>query len=393
MNSVRILLVDDEAMERAGMRFLLSRHYTDIEVFEASSGDQAMRVLQAQPIEILLTDIRMSFVDGLVLTRLAREKYPDLVISICSAYGEFEYARCAMKYGVNTYMLKPIDPNDFYREMDALIAQVRAGIQRRNMDFARDLQEGIWKIRHTGAVTARFRALLETRGQDADCFTAVIALVRFPRPFFCIDDYADEMTELFENMAHATWVLDEKSALVLGLTNKDPNVFASNASDAILERFDEHAVVCAKRAIGARQTNDVCSDMEDRAAGQTDEKMHNMMTADDTDAVACVIRSIQTRYSEDLTLEELAKSVYMTPNYLGYLFKKQTGETPIHYLMQYRLERVARLLENSDKKVVEIMMETGYNNPSYLSSVFKAKYGVTPSAYRKAARGIDDGND
>lgn len=63
----RILIVDDEKLERNGIKFLLKKTGTELEVFEASNGRDALEFLKHQTVEILLTDIKMPYVSGLEL--------------------------------------------------------------------------------------------------------------------------------------------------------------------------------------------------------------------------------------------------------------------------------------------------------------------------------------
>lgn len=109
----RILVVDDERIEREGIKYLLSEDKEEKKIFEAADGRQALAVLGSEDIDILLTDIKMPHMDGLELTKRAREKYPDLKIIIFSGYGDFSFAQEAIHYGVTDYILKPVDPEQF----------------------------------------------------------------------------------------------------------------------------------------------------------------------------------------------------------------------------------------------------------------------------------------
>ena len=113
----RILVVDDEKIEREGIKYLLAEDKEEKTIFEASDGKQALNILGKEEIDILLTDIKMPHMDGLELTRGAREKYPDLKIIIFSGYGDFSFAQEAIHYGVTDYILKPVDPEQFEETM------------------------------------------------------------------------------------------------------------------------------------------------------------------------------------------------------------------------------------------------------------------------------------
>lgn len=136
----RILVVDDEKIEREGIKYLLAEDKEEKTIFEASDGKQALNILGKEEIDILLTDIKMPHMDGLELTRRAREKYPDLKIIIFSGYGDFSFAQEAIHYGVTDYILKPVDPEQFEETM-AKVEQDIAGKwnqekqKRREKDF------------------------------------------------------------------------------------------------------------------------------------------------------------------------------------------------------------------------------------------------------------------
>ena len=118
----RILLVDDEANERSGVRFLIERYGFPLSVTEAANGKQALETIEKHPIDILLTDVKMPYMDGLELAQHVNEAYPHIRIIIFSAYGEFEYAKKAMEANAVNYLLKPIDVNEFHRVVSGVIA-------------------------------------------------------------------------------------------------------------------------------------------------------------------------------------------------------------------------------------------------------------------------------
>lgn len=122
---VRILVVDDEKIEREGMRFLIENAF-EAEVLEAENGKAALRIIEKEAVDIVLTDIKMPFMDGLELIREAHRLNPDLEMIVFSAYDEFNYAKQAMKYGVEAYLLKPVEIHEFQETMKAAMENVQA---------------------------------------------------------------------------------------------------------------------------------------------------------------------------------------------------------------------------------------------------------------------------
>lgn len=132
---IRILVVDDEKIEGNGIRFLLNRLDISIEMYEAANGVKALQFLKEQQVDVVLTDIKMPFMDGLELIENISKNYPAIKTIIFSGHGEFEYAKKAMLYHVSQYILKPIDPVEFERAIREVLQKLE------NERLERELKE------------------------------------------------------------------------------------------------------------------------------------------------------------------------------------------------------------------------------------------------------------
>ena len=94
-----------------------------------------------------------------------------------------------------------------------------------------------------------------------------------------------------------------------------------------------------------------------------------------------VISMIQQRYTENLTLVDMAASIHMNPNYFCRFFKDITHQTPVQYLNFYRVESACEKLAVSEKSVTEVALECGFNDVSYFVKVFKRYKNITPTEY------------
>lgn len=119
-----ILIADDEKEEQEGVAFLLDELGYLFEKAFAANGRIALNYLNEHPVDILFTDVRMPIMDGLTLAKEARTRFPKLKIIIFSGYSEFEYARTAIQIGVASYILKPVNVDEFRKTMDEAIAQI-----------------------------------------------------------------------------------------------------------------------------------------------------------------------------------------------------------------------------------------------------------------------------
>jgi two-component system response regulator YesN len=115
-----VLIVDDEHMEREGIRSLIHQYKFPFNVYEAENGFVAERILNKNSIDILITDVKMPIMSGLELSKIARKTQDKLKIVICSGYDEFEYAKSAIKLGVINYLLKPLVIDEFLEVMQEI---------------------------------------------------------------------------------------------------------------------------------------------------------------------------------------------------------------------------------------------------------------------------------
>ena len=137
------LIVDDEMIERKGIRMLLSRMNIRENILEASNGEEALEVFEKEKIDVLLTDINMPFMDGIELLSRIHEEYPGTETVIFSGYDEFSYAKKAISYGVSAYILKPVNPEEFKKvvgEITEKLAKSEREEKRKDesMEFLRE---------------------------------------------------------------------------------------------------------------------------------------------------------------------------------------------------------------------------------------------------------------
>lgn len=85
---------------------------------------------------------------------------------------------------------------------------------------------------------------------------------------------------------------------------------------------------------------------------------------------------------ENLSLDDICEALSISNSYFSSVFKKETGNSFIGYLTEFRMEKAARLLVQTNEKSYYIAKSVGYSDPNYFSYVFKRQYGVSPSKYR-----------
>ncbi len=95
-----------------------------------------------------------------------------------------------------------------------------------------------------------------------------------------------------------------------------------------------------------------------------------------------VVTRMKEEFHRDPSLSEMAQVVNLSPSRLRYLFKRETGVAPGHYLKAFRLEQAKELLETTFLSVKEVIRSVGVNDQSHFIREFKKSYGLTPAQYR-----------
>lgn len=140
MSLYRIILVDDEEEVRKGIIRKIDWERLGFEVVgDAENGEDALEKLEQLEPDVVMTDIRMPYMDGLSLTARIRQKYPSVKVLIFSGYDDFEYAQQAIKLNVTEYILKPVN----VEELTEILERVRENLdeeieQRRNVNSLRE---------------------------------------------------------------------------------------------------------------------------------------------------------------------------------------------------------------------------------------------------------------
>lgn len=121
---MRILVADDEFFARKAIVQMIRDWDASVLVMEAEDGSDAQRMIDKELPDLVITDIRMPGMDGIQLAAYIRKNHPSMPVTIISGYEDFAYAREAIQYKVENYLLKPVDRQELISLLDQL--KVRA---------------------------------------------------------------------------------------------------------------------------------------------------------------------------------------------------------------------------------------------------------------------------
>ena len=192
----KIIIVDDEEIIRDGLSSLIDWNSMGFEVVaQLEDGREAIEFINQMPVDIVLTDIKMTFVSGLDLARYIYENKPHIKIVILSGYKEFEFAKHAISYNVVHYLLKPTqmdELNNVFKDIKTQLDKERIGSKKMNEErqqyeelisflqqqFFTDLIMGA--IRNKEEIMKRLRiAKLEIKPENSKCCVLNIRMLDY----------------------------------------------------------------------------------------------------------------------------------------------------------------------------------------------------------------------
>lgn len=244
----KVMLVEDEIYARQGLRNLIDWRGLGFEVSEeADNGEEALGLIKGKKPDLVITDIRMPVLDGLGLIRTVRESgNQDTKFIIISGYGDFKYAQQAIKFGVQDFILKPIDETELTDTLAHLADRIK---QDRLMKEQRDgyAQTSLERLLRGEAAAEDVGAIARMLGLEPDSYYRyVIAELNGLGGSERSDSEAIRLREFrqaVENIAfdlgmaaHPAHLLEHRRG-VIGFPMRVPSSRGGQSIDALTERF------------------------------------------------------------------------------------------------------------------------------------------------------------
>lgn len=384
---MKVFLVEDEIIMREGIRNNIDWEKEGFEfVGEASDGELAYPLIQDSKPDILITDIRMPFMDGLELSRRVKEEMPEIKIIVLSGYDEFEYAREGIRIGITEYLLKPIDGNKLLEAVKRVAQLIRSELGSqlelkpgKEQDFGKNNQmekEGA-AVQHSSVRQDGELGILEVGKLD-----------RRVAERFLKTGLKSEVSDFIDDYFSSFGINNIQSLLFRQYVTTDMYFTAVS----MLEELGYENGELAKHCGEIRDINKVLSSVEsnkeylkkvlttaiDLREAVSRKKYHSLLEEAKS--------YIQHHYDDaNISLNSVAASVNLSPNHFSSIFSQEMGKTFVEYLTSVRMEKAKELLRTSSLKSAEIAYAVGYKDAHYFSYLFKKNQDCTPKEYRQRA--------
>lgn len=224
----RVIVVDDEPLIREGVSGYINDTSADFHVeAQLKDGQRALDYLRQNPVDVVITDIRMPNMTGVELAGRLYEEFPEIVVVIISGYREFEYARQAMQYQVQYYLLKPVNLS----EIDETLAKI--GQTLREREHSRKQQEQLYEINSLYMQEFLFDCFTGARSADADVLRR-LGLAERPESAVCAVVEADYKNCLGYIRDRWEYGRDNFCNVILNLLRGELRFYKVSEQDAVL---------------------------------------------------------------------------------------------------------------------------------------------------------------
>lgn len=410
---MKVFLADDEIVVREGIRESFPWDETPYTlVGEAPDGEMALPIIRDTNPDIVITDIRMPFMDGLELCRTLRSQMPWIGIIVLSGYDEFEYARQCIRLGVREYLLKPVNAEKLREVLDKVSAQLLE--ERKTLEHAASLRarmETDGKFLKEKLIGLFFND--ESTDEDARNVLKQLSAMgcNVEAPYYAVIDAAfspldagqEAAFRLASNSGGIVFASASRTGirlLVLGSTVEEAEERAYAFASSLAQELEKLSCTAIRAGIGdivdspekilnsfkaARHIRHLLVERKDEQAiilgvremGEVDgDKKESSVISD------AKLYMLDNFSNPNLMLQDVAKEVGMSNSRFSTVFSQQSGQTFTEYLMHLRLGKAKEMLRSTDIKNSQIAREVGYNDSHYFSYIFKKNTGITPTEYR-----------
>lgn len=413
----QVMIVDDELIIREGIRTFIDWEKLNCKIVRsASDGLEAVSFLETAAVDIVITDIRMPGKTGLELAAYIRKHTPSTKLIILSGYSDFKYAQEALRQGAFDFILK-----------DNPLSKIEHAVLRAIEELKEEEQKQLYLDNICETITKSQQELQIKFYQDLiyDLPLSQTEIEEKSRlyhisqgDFYCIlikihnTDYSSQPKEGFIRtvarflgsiFASAKPVIFPVQArylcIVLNDTSKlehTPFVPSLNQLFTFTENYPAYklkaAISCAHASIKELNTAylECCYCFKHSAKSEKKILFYSAEHIAPADSASFnqnmlikkALQYIETNYSKQIGLSNIASEIGLNASYLSRLFKKETGESFTEHLTLYRIERAKELLKDDSMRLRDIAEAVGFNDVSYFSNTFKKTAGVSPTEFR-----------
>ena len=371
-----LLIAEDEKYLREKVTKNVDWEGHGYTVFVASDGEEALEMIRSQPIDILVTDIRMPGMDGLELTAEAKAINPDLKIIVISGHAEFELAQASIRLGVEDYLLKPFRTKRLLEVVEKARTKLEAERERRKLA---EQQEKMARQ----SLEERFSRVFGWLANPESFLSQPQVPIRLRLGEILKSGTSQELSEEIRLLQKSMDEAQEDADRLLIILNDIVITTLSTTRDLGFDMEKSISIMGKHLPANAEtQFSDLKQWVEDFLLA-----INDLIESGQGQSMEQIIHGVKAyveeHYRSGVTLNTMAARVNMSPSQLSKLFLEYAGEHFSDYVTGLKVKKAKELLKGTDNRIYEIADYLGFSDAYYFSSWFKRTVGCSPTEYRE----------
>ncbi|WP_036711640.1 response regulator transcription factor [Paenibacillus pinihumi] len=350
--NINAIIVDDEQWNREIIKTFGNWEQNEIHLAgEAEDGEEAIRLIESGNVHIVIMDMNMPGVDGIGLLKYLNDHHPEIRIIVISGYDDYMYTRQAIRCKADEYLLKPVDP----QELSQVLLQCR--------DRAAETLQN-----HPAAGTGLRLELLQALQAAKPALSAHYNDLNAAGVQDSLRELEEQLAELDVDKPALPRIGQELTLLLEELMEGN-----SQEDTGELETSVYKGVVSASELI-RHLTEQYLSALEHLVLQRKNKNRLNLEE---------IKHFVDQHYTENLKVETLAKSFFVSKEYLSKVFKQEFGMNLTDYMTKLRMDRARHLLLHDHLAIKSVAELCGYEELGYFYRVFKKQFGLAPGEMRR----------
>lgn len=344
---MRIILVDDDYLT-----IDLLKQTLDFESFNgelvgcANNGTDALKLVENENPDIVISDIKMPDMDGIELSKQIFENHPNCYTILISGHSEFEYAQKAVKYQVCDYILKPITRQKIL-ELNNKLQEIYHQISSNDNSYS-----------YLSNDELRDDILNNLRKGDIESIGELFVSDKF-------------LSALSKNNDETLGIQLLNYLFIYQQEFENGHYFMNKSKEEIVSEYRKLTNVNSRLAYLSTYYYDLLEYAKSKKNEYKNPIFEN-----------CT-KILQENYKDPyFNISYLADMLNLSLPYISTIFKEISGQNISRYLSSLRLEHAKILLKDISISIKDVCLRSGYEDPHYFTKFFKKQTGMTPSEYR-----------
>lgn len=411
---LKVHIIEDEPYIRMELMEIVEwESYGFTIVGESKNGKEALKSLEKNSVDLIITDIEMPHMNGVEFLKNIRERGWDIEVVFLTGFSEFQYAREGAKLNIVDYLLKPIDTNQLIDVLNRVKSKVLEKQIKGNKSYNKEL------------VSKQMIDIIQGKIKDEEIINnhidrdyVVVANINIKdfddegeqwlkdgTYYIYMDKIKDKINNAFKLYIVKFIEVDLGSYIcILQLKLDDGYVILEKKMKDIENEINLNesfsieiglGYICnklnirnsyfeAKKQIYNKQIKRFKNVFDFEVNNEN--KINNKVSYKD-EIVKKSKLYVKENIEGEITLNVVAQYLNISKNYFCSMFKQETGINFLNYIVQQKIERAKKMLIEENMKVYEVSERLGYNDTTYFSKLFKRNVGVTPQEYKRGELG------